>query len=218
MVLGIYGAGGLGREILDLARGINARDQTWAQIIFIRDFEGESDISGTEVLTFEQFKERFTVDSAKIVIAVGEPQARRVLREKVLAAGYGLQTLVHSQAFIGTDTELGEGVIVQYGCFISCNVKIGNNVLLQPTSNVGHDSVVGQDTVISTFVVVSGKCLIGEQSYLAIGVPVKDRITIGANTIIGMGSAVLRDVSENVIAMGIPARAIKKNEDGNIFH
>jgi len=217
MFLGIYGAGGLGREILDLAKEINAQEKKWEKIIFINDFKQEHVINDTEVLTFSEFKMNHSADNAKVVIGVGEPKVRQTLREKVLASGYGLQSLIHPTAFVGSETQIGDGTIVQYGSFVSCNVTISVNVLLQPNSSVGHDTIIGCDTVVSPYVAISGGCMIGERVYIGISVPVKEKISIGSGSIIGAGSAVLRDIPENVIALGNPARAMKNNESGYVF-
>ena len=217
MVLGIYGSGGLGREVLDLASGINANAAKWEKIVFINDSKEESPINGAEIFTLFEFIANFPVANAKIIIALGEPKYRQALRDKVVASGYKLQTLIHPTAFVGSKTLIGEGTIIQFGCFVSCNVKVGDNVLLQPYSCVGHDSTIDRDSVVSTFVALSGSCKVGERAYIGAGVPVKEKITIGADSIVGMGSVVLRDIPEKVIALGNPARAMKNNESGRVF-
>jgi len=215
MILGIYGAGSLGREILDMARYINAMSAKWENIVFIYDFKKETVINGAEVYTFDEFKAKFAVSIAELVVAVGEPKIRQVLREKT--TGYRLRPLIHPAAFVGYETQIGDGAIIQYGSFVSCNVKIGTNVLIQPNSSVGHDSIIGSDAVISSYVGISGNCTIGERAYIGVSVPVKEKTSIGADSIVGMGSAVLRDIPENVIALGNPARAMKNNDEGRVF-
>lgn len=217
MILGIYGSGGLGREVLDLAQGINALLAKWEKIVFIDDFKQESTVNGAEVFAFDKFKANFSGDNAKIVIAVGEPKVRQALREKITASGYGLQSLVHATAFIGAETQIEDGAIIQFGCFVSCNVKIGANAFMQFNSSVGHDSIIGGDAVISPYVAISGTCTIGERAYIGVSVPVRENTSIGADSIIGMGSAVLHDIPENVIAFGYPARVMKNNESGRVF-
>ena len=217
MNLAIYGSGGLGREVLDLAKAINMDTEVWDRYVFIDDVKPEPVICDTAVFTFEEFKTAFNQANVKIVIAVGEPQIRHMLRERVAASGFTLQALIHPGAFIGTDTCVGEGSIVQYGCFVSCNVTIGSSVLLQPNASVGHDSVIGSDAVLSTYTAVSGVCTIGERVYIGVSVPIKEHISIGADTIIGMGSVVLRDIPSNVVAIGNPARPMKNNENGRVF-
>ncbi|MCL2633260.1 MAG: acetyltransferase [Oscillospiraceae bacterium] len=218
MTLGIYGSGGLGREVLETIRAINAVSDTWQHIVFINDFKtDESLVNGIKVFTFDEFKAEFLPETTKTVIAVGEPQPRKMLREKVTASGYSLQTIIHPTAFIASETQIGDGTIVQFGSLVSCNVTIGESVAIHPNTNIGHDSVVGNDVVFSPFVALSGHCIVGDEVYLGVGAIVKERITIGKNTIIGMGSAVMRDIQEDVIALGNPARAMKKNEDGRVF-
>jgi sugar O-acyltransferase (sialic acid O-acetyltransferase NeuD family) len=217
MILGIYGSGGLGREVLDLAQTINITAKKWEKIVFINDFKQEIIINNAEVFTFDEFKTNFATNTAKMVIAVGEPKVRQVLREKVVANGYELQTLIHPTSFIGTETRIGNGAVVQFGGFISCNVTIGVNVFMQPYLTIGHDSIIGSDTVISPYVIISGNCTIGERAYIGVGVPVKEKTSIGMDSIIGMGSIVMRNIPENVIALGNPARAMKNNIDGRVF-
>lgn len=217
MILGIYGASGLGREILDLAHTINAQSKAWEKIVFIDDSKRESIINSAKVYTFDSFQQECPPSVAKIVIAVGEPAIRRMLRDKVTNQGYALQTLVHPAAFVGAETKIGDGTIIQYGSFVSCNTNIGMNVLVQPNSSVGHDCDVGNEVVLSSYVGISGTCTVGEQTYIGVSVPVRENSTIGAHSIIGMGSVVLRDIPEGVIAMGNPARVVKKNEDERVF-
>jgi sugar O-acyltransferase (sialic acid O-acetyltransferase NeuD family) len=217
MFLGIYGAGGLGREILDLAKGINALENKWKKIVFINDFKQSPTINGVEVFTFEEFKTNFSTDNARLVIAVGEPKDRQTLREKITASGYRLQSLIHPTASVGTETQIGDGTIVQFGSFVACNVITGINVLLLQNSSIGHDSIIDNDTVVSPHAAISGNCTIGERVYVGGSVPVKEKTSIGADSIIGMGSVVLRNIPENVIALGNPARAMKNNESGHVF-
>lgn len=217
MILGIYGSGGLGREILDLAKTINNSTEEWNEIVFINDFREESVINDIRIFTFEEFKTSFSPDTARIIIAVGEPKIRRALRNKTIENDFKLQSLIHPMAFIGIKTEIGEGSIVQFGSFVSCNVQIGANVLVQPNACIGHDSAIGDDTVISSYVAIAGSCTIGKQVYIGLSVPVKENVSIGTGSIIGMGSVVIRNISENLVAVGNPARPIKNNDSGRVF-
>jgi sugar O-acyltransferase (sialic acid O-acetyltransferase NeuD family) len=217
MILGIYGAGGLGREFLDLAGAAQAAAETWETIVFIDDDVKEPVVNQARVYTFDAFNEVFPAGVAKIAIAVGEPQVRRILREKVASKGYALQSLIHPTAFIGAETRIGEGAVIQFGSFVSCNVTIGKNALLQANAVVGHDCVVGNDSVISIFASVMGSCVIGERAYIGVGCPVKEAASVGNDAIVGMGSVVLRDIPDGVIALGNPARVMKNNETGRVF-
>ncbi len=53
-----------------------------------------------------------------------------------------------------------------------------------------------------------GGIRVGDGAWLGFGVIVLDGATIGAGAIIGAGSVVTKDVPENAIAVGNPARVV----------
>jgi sugar O-acyltransferase (sialic acid O-acetyltransferase NeuD family) len=216
--LAIYGSGGLGREVLDLAISINKVQNCYEDIIFIDDTMPQGEIvNGHITYPFTYFLKKYSVSEVYLIIALGEPKHRNTLRKKVQQHGFSLATLIHPTAFIGTDTKIGDGAIIQYGTIVSCNVIIGDNVLLQSSCTVGHDTVIGSDSVVSTAVSISGTCTIGERVYIGVSAPIKEHISIGNDSIIGMGAVVLRDIPENVVALGNPARPMRENTEGRVF-
>jgi acetyltransferase-like isoleucine patch superfamily enzyme len=58
---------------------------------------------------------------------------------------------------------------------------------------------------------------IGRFSTITLNVTIIDRITIGENTVVGSGSVVLKDLPDNVLAYGNPARIIRTREPGEKF-
>jgi len=218
MVLGIYGAGGLGREVLMLAKQINEVEKRWDRFVFVDDADGFYTVKGKQVATFDEVRSKYDSKGIELVLAVGEPRDRRLLRERVYRSGFSLAVLVHPSVSISDDTKLGAGTIICFNCFVSCNVKIGENVLIQPCASIGHDNKIGNDTIISTYVCIAAGCVIGNESYIGLQVPVKEKIRIGSQTIVGMGSVVMRDIPDKVIAMGNPARAMKENINHKVFN
>ncbi|MDE7311762.1 MAG: hypothetical protein K2N87_09160 [Eubacterium sp.] len=90
------------------------------------------------------------------------------------------------------DTLIGKGTIIDNHCFISHNVKIGENV-----------AIVGES-------ILFGSSEVGNNSFISGNVAVRDGKKIGKNTLIGMGSVVVKDVSDDSIMKGNPAVCIKK--------
>ena len=64
---------------------------------------------------------------------------------------------------------------------------------------------------------MAGGCVVGCATYIGLSVPVKQGIKIGKNVVVGMGSVVVRDIPDNVIAMGNPARPMKNKDDSRVF-
>ncbi len=218
MILGIYGAGGLGRDILILAYQINKIENRWDDIVFIDDTNGVFKVKGTRVLSFDVAVILYTNKELEFIIGVGEPRYRKLLREKVIKAKYRLTSMIHPSAMVSERDNISSGAIVCYNSFISCDVNIGVNVLVQPLACIGHDSHIGSDSVISTFVNIAGGCVIGNETYIGMQVPIKECTKIGNNTIIGMGSVVIKDIPDGVIAFGCPAKVIRENIDNKVFN
>lgn len=211
MKLGIYGAGGLGREVLVLAQQLN-QSSRWEEIFFIDDVTDENLVSGVPVHRFALLDHQCT----EVVIAIGEPAARQKLAEKVLART-SLTTLIHPSVFIPPGTHIGAGAIICDHAFISCDVDIGENTLIQPHASVGHDTRVGPHSVVSSNVTLAGHCLVGKRVFIGMNVAVKEKTTLGADVIVGMGSAVFSDIAEESVALGNPARVMRKNEQKKVF-
>lgn len=218
-VLGIYGAQGLGREVYELVLDSTVESERWCKIVFIDDNEKlvGSKVYDIPVISFDVFCNDCTINDSEIAIAVGEPAIRALLRNKVTRKGYHLATIIHPQARVSRWAKLEEGCIVTYDCNISCGTHLGTNSYFQPSCGAGHDTSVGDDSVISACVRIAGNVHVGNQTYIGMHTTVKEGLHIGNNVIVGMSSAVHRDIDDGLIAMGIPARPMRKNEDSRVF-
>ena len=217
MMLVIYGAGGFGREVMDVARRVNERHPRWDGILFLDDRIVNPTIYGAEVLSLSQAVERFGNARIEAVIATGEPHVRKALREKLEAAKVRLATVIDDTTVVSPSSEISAGVVVLPGCYVSSSAKIGVNVAVVAGSMIGHDTVIGDDTVISGHVNIGGCSSIGSQSYVGMGVQIKDQTRIGSSSIIGMGSVIYKDIPDDVVALGNPCRPMRANTDKRVF-
>ncbi len=220
MVLAIYGAGGAGRAILETIRQIQAADPCWESIYFVEDAERHGEdrqIHGVPVLAAEDVMARYSPEECQFTISVGEPAIREKLFNKVKGKGYSLATIVHPSVYVPDSTVLSEGVTVQHGVYFDPDVTVGANTWFHPYVSVGHDTVIGNNTVLAAFSCLAGNVVIGDRTYIAVHVAVREGKKIGSDTIIGMGSMVQRDIPDNVIAMGDPARPMKNKDGSKVF-
>jgi sugar O-acyltransferase (sialic acid O-acetyltransferase NeuD family) len=218
MILCIYGAGGFGKEVFDIAVRINSENSEWDEILFLDDalHLGESVYLG-RLFNIETVLSESDKNNIEVVVAIGEPAVRRKLYQKVKKLQFNFATLVDPSSIISPSAKLGEGVIVAPYCSVSSSVEIGDNVAINTHSIIGHDIVVGEHSVLSSFVNIGGACIVGKNSYLGMGALIKEGVDVGSDSIIGMGSVVFKDIPSGVIAMGNPARPLRRNEDGKIF-
>lgn len=217
MTLGIYGIGGVGREILDMALLINERESRWEEIIFVDDNKYSAPVHDLLVLPLSEVIRRYSTDQLEITIAVGEPDVKRSVLGKVDACGYRLANLIHPTAYVGVGAEYGDGLVLREGSKLSVDARVGRNVCFENYAILGHDGVMGDNCQISTFSAIAGNCTIGDRVYFGLGCCVKEGTSIGSDAIIGMGAIVMRDVDESAIMMGNPARKMGNNDSKRVF-
>lgn len=114
--------------------------------------------------------------------------------------------------------EIGDNTKINYNCSISFseNVKIGRNVLIGP-----YSLIIGATTHrfdrIDIPILAQGKeskggIIIEDNVWIGAGVNILNGVKIGRDSIIGAGSVVTKSIPEFSIALGIPARVVKKRK------
>ena len=214
-MLGIYGAGGLGRELYDLALRINNLLNKWDRIVFIDDSLRSDAKNNQLIYSFEEF--RRLPGQLEIVIGTGEPAVRNLLHDRVVSCGLTLATLIDPTALVSNSAVLKPGVIISEFCSIHSGVHIEVNTLIQPNCCIGHDIRIGKHSIISTTANIGGGSIIGDKVYLGMNCAVLQKLTIESESIIAMGSVVFRDVTFGSTVIGNPAKVTKGNEDKKVF-
>lgn len=209
----IYGAGGLGLETLDIIRAAIAAGQDAPHALsFVEDGGTRDSAADVPVCALDQ-----CLPGARITIAVGEPALRRVLMDKAMAQGLQLATAISPSAFVSPLAQIAAGVVIAPFCSVQARARIDQNAAINTQAIVGHDVHVGPGAVISSQVNLGGAVHAGAECYIGMGALVREGLTIGARSIISMGSVVHKDMPEDVIAVGNPARVARRNEDRKVF-
>lgn len=108
--------------------------------------------------------------------------------------------------------EIGSNTIIDRGTLD--NTIIGQGTKINNLCHVGHNVVIGNNCVIIVNSYIGGGSRIGDNSHIAPGAIIRDGIRIGSNVTVGMGAVVTKDVDENCVVFGIPARVVRKQ--GNL--
>jgi UDP-3-O-[3-hydroxymyristoyl] glucosamine N-acyltransferase len=105
---------------------------------------------------------------------------------------------------IEDDVELYAKVIVVRGTIddtlIQKGTKIGN------FCNVGHNVITGRHNQITVGVMIGGNTTLGDYVFLAPYAVIRNGIKVGKNALVGMGAVVTKDVKEDTVVFGNPAR------------
>lgn len=213
MKLAIYGSGGLGMEVKEMAELIGK----WDEIIFIDDTKEVGMIKGYKTMPFSVFKKKYDSSLVEVIIALGTPKHRKTLYDKVKRAKYSFANVISPKATISKDAKLGTGIIVEMSSYIGFDATISDNTFISGGVCVGHHTIVGKHCVVLQYSVLAGGVLLGDSSFVGQNSTIRERTNIGDKSVISMSSAVFNDVPSGMVVMGNPARIIAKNDGDALF-
>lgn len=213
----IVGAGGHGRETLDVVEAINAAATAQGATVsyeFVGFVADDADAEllgrrGASLLGSIDWLSSPEAEGVCYTIAIGPSDVRARVAADIDARSTLAEcavALVHPLASVGSDVELGQGVILAAGARITTNVRVGEHTHLNVNAVVSHDCRLGAFVTCSPGVLVNGNCILEDGVFLGTGAIVTPGCRIGANAVIGAGAVVLGDVPPGVTAVGTPAR------------
>jgi len=211
----IIGAGGFGREVLDIFEADNEKCNAWEILGFIDDnphIQGQR-IRGYPVLGGVDWFSKSEAESVKAVIAVGENKLRRKIAQKAMSYGAKFCNIIHPSVIMTPHIKLGKGIIIAAGCIFTNNITIQDHVIINLDVTVGHDTVIESFVNLNPGVHINGNNKMLEGAYIGSGAVTVQNITVGKWSIVGAGAVVVRDIPEKVVAVGIPAKPIRPIEE-----
>ena len=108
------------------------------------------------------------------------------------------------QWFLGIDipdeTKIGKGFDIYHG----------QGVVISSDTIIGDDVMVRQNTTIGNSTVGGGAPIIGNNVQIGANSVIIGEITIGKNSVIGAGSVVVKNVPDNCVVAGNPAKLLKQ--------
>lgn len=207
----IIGAKGFAKEVLEVIHQLNQLEN----LVFYDDLNDD-----VPEKLFGQFPVLRTIQEASVyfktidnqfTIGVGNPVLRKKLYEKFTSLGGEFISTISPLATIATfDVNIGYGSNVLSGAFFSNGSKLGKGCIVYHNSIITHDCTIGDFVEISPSVTLLGRSGIGSYSQIGSNATILPDIKIGKNVIIGAGSVVTKDLPDNCIAVGIPAKIIKE--------
>lgn len=210
----IIGAGGFGREVLDVIDAINDRAAMaggsggYEFLGFLDDGEPNAallEARGVSHLGPIDHLDALA-DDVGYVIGIGNGSVRRSVDTFAGRHGRTSPVLVHPSSTQGFDVQLGPGTIVCSQVALTNNIRVGRHVHLNLTTTVGHDVVLGDYVTVSPQVAISGEVTVEDEVLLGTGAAINQGLVIGRGATLGSGAAAVKDIPPEVVAVGIPAR------------
>ncbi len=204
----IIGAGGHGREALDVVEAMNKEAHQFDFLGFLDDGLPDLDLlarRGVKLLGPSTALARL---DASYVIGIGSSDTRRRLDEFATSIGRKPARLVHPSATIGADVSLGAGTVVCAHVSVTTNITVGRHVHVGLNSTIAHDAVLGDYVTIMPGATISGNVKVGAAATIGANATVIQGLEIGPEAFVGAGAAVVRPVLPGITVGGVPARPL----------
>jgi sugar O-acyltransferase (sialic acid O-acetyltransferase NeuD family) len=205
--IAIYGAGGFGRETLEMIRQINLLSDKWNCLGFFDDGRkiGET-VDGYEILGGINEVNAWSQDLS-VALTVADPLIRRKLMSGMTNPRIDFPALTHPAAILGgIDNKIGKGSIITAGVICTIGISIGEFVIVNLASTIGHDVSIGDCCTLMPACHISGAVRIEKNCLIGTGASILQNLSVGANARVGAGAVVTKNVAANTTVVGIPAR------------
>jgi len=205
-MLYILGAGAMAREALNIYRDLGRFNEIGG---FIEEnckraglnIRSKSVMDGSVIDTVPK--------NSVFIGAMGSPKRKRWI-QKIEQKGLNFDIAIHPSAIVGDSLNIGKGCIICPGIVLTCDIKIGKHSIINIGSTINHDCTIGDFVTIGPGVNIAGHVIIGDECWISIGVKITNKVSIGKGSFIGAGAVVTKDIPENVLAVGVPAKPIRK--------
>lgn len=205
----IIGTGGVGRETAQMVEEINKINHEWNLLGFVDD---NKDLIGKRVNGYRVLGNRVYLNSYSkevyIVIAMANAFIKEEIVKYLTNENIKYANIIYPLVELNKTVKIGEGCIIYPGAIMTVNIDIGNHVIISPKCGIGHDSIIEDYVTLLWNVNVSGAEKIRKGATLGSGCTIIQGLEIGENSYIGAGAVVIRDIQDNVTAVGNPARLI----------
>lgn len=190
----LYGASGHAKVIIDIVEAMGSKVAG-----LIDDNETIHEMFGFPVA------HSFTGQSP-LIISIGSNKIRKKLVEQLASQ---FTTAIHPSAVVSKRAIMAEGTVVMQGTVIQSGVHIGRHCIINTGASIDHECEIGDYVHISPHATLCGNVTIGEGAWIGAGATVIQGVKIGCWAVIGAGAVVIKDVPNNTVMAGVPARVVK---------
>lgn len=214
IILGGLGNGSvIANAIVDAnKRGCNE----WEFIGYLNDRqEKDSFIEGFPVLgkirdASEFIKKGFYFINA--IYRIDGQKERIELFESLKIPDSSLATFVHPLAYVAPNVKMDAGTVVMPNVSVSSGTTFGKCCLVMVGATIGHNNNIGNYCHFAAQCCTSSFIKISDGVHIGLNATIRENLEISKNSALGMGSVLLKNIGENEIWAGNPAKFIRKGK------
>lgn len=163
---------------------------------------------------YNEMKEKYLkYNDVKFIFQLYRPDAIRERcgwRDKINIPLEKYFNFIHPFAYVAGSATIGNGNVFLANTVVNSNVVVGDFNTFNSGTLLGHDTKMGNSNFFAAHVCIGSGLNIGDMNFVGLNSSLKNEITIGNECIVGMASNVVKDISNNAIVYGNPAKEKEK--------
>ena len=206
------GSGGHAVSVADVARSAG-----FEVVGFTSDSDAGRELQGVPILSV--IPDAHVASGGAVTIAVGDNFRRQHEWEKLTEKGPTLYfpALCHERAVVASDVQLSPASVVMQGAIVVSGAVVGTGAVMNTGSILDHESSLADFASLAPGAVVGGRVKIGARTAVSIGAVVRHGLSIGRDTVLGAACYADKDLPNQVVAYGVPARVQRSREPGDPY-
>lgn len=202
----VYGGGGHGKAVIELARARGG-----FRLVGVIDDgipAGEAVLDVPVLGGGERLADLFEGGvrlAANAVGGIGDITSRVRVFHRLAESGFGCPVLIHPSAVIEPSARLSAGTQVFPHAYVGSDARLGRGVIVNTGAIVSHDCEVQVYANLSPGAILAGGVRVGPRSLIGMGATVNLGVSVGADARVGNGATVKEDVPAGGV---VPAGSI----------